>query len=81
MLRYRSSDHVVVTGTTCRCGRTAPKIRCVGRTDDMLIYKGMNVFPTAIRDIALSAAGEAVQPYVRVWKERANQVRLARAAG
>lgn len=76
MLRYRSSDHVVVTGVECRCGRTSPKIRCIGRTDDMLIYKGMNVFPTAIRDVALSAVGDAVQPYVRIWKERADQVRF-----
>lgn len=76
MLRYRSSDHAVVTGTGCPCGRTSPKIRCVGRTDDMLIYKGMNVFPAAIRDVALAAAGDAVEPYLRVWKERADQVRF-----
>lgn len=76
MLRYRSADHVVVTGVGCSCGRTSPKIRCIGRTDDMLIYKGMNVFPTAIRDVALSAVGASVQPYVRIWKERADQVRF-----
>ena len=76
VLRYRSSDHVVVTGTGCPCGRTSPKIRCIGRTDDMLIYKGMNVFPAAIRDVALSAAGNAVEPYLRVWKERPEQVRF-----
>jgi phenylacetate-CoA ligase/benzoylacetate-CoA ligase len=79
MLRYRSADHVVVTGVDCSCGRTSPKIRCIGRTDDMLIYKGMNVFPTAIRDVALSAVGDAVQPYVRIWKERSNQVRFDEA--
>ncbi|MGH9010453.1 MAG: phenylacetate--CoA ligase family protein, partial [Acidimicrobiia bacterium] len=76
MLRYRSSDHVVVTGVGCSCGRTSPRIRCVGRTDDMLIYKGMNVFPAAIRDVALTGAGDAVEPYVRVWKDRAEQVRF-----
>jgi phenylacetate-coenzyme A ligase PaaK-like adenylate-forming protein len=76
MLRYRSSDHVVVTGVDCRCGRTSPRIRCIGRTDDMLIYKGMNVFPTAIRDVALSAVGDAVEPYVRIWKDRPDQVRF-----
>jgi phenylacetate-CoA ligase/benzoylacetate-CoA ligase len=79
MLRYRSSDHVVVTGVDCRCGRTAPRIRCIGRTDDMLIYKGMNVFPTAIRDVALSAVGDAVEPYVRIWKDRPDQVRFDEA--
>jgi phenylacetate-CoA ligase/benzoylacetate-CoA ligase len=76
MLRYRSSDHVVVTAVDCRCGRTSPRIRCVGRTDDMLIYKGMNVFPTAIRDVALSAVGDAVEPYLRIWKDRSDQVRF-----
>ncbi len=76
MLRYRSSDHVVVTGLDCPCGRTSPKMRCVGRTDDMLIYKGMNVFPAAIRDVALTAAGVAVEPYLRVWKDRPDQVRF-----
>lgn len=76
MLRYRSSDHIVVTGVGCRCGRTSPKIRCIGRTDDMLIYKGMNVFPTAIRDVALSAVGDSVEPYVRIWKDRPDQVRF-----
>jgi phenylacetate-CoA ligase/benzoylacetate-CoA ligase len=75
-VRYRSSDHVVVTGVGCRCGRTSPRMRCIGRTDDMLIYKGMNVFPTAIRDVALSAVGDAVEPYVRIWKDRADQVRF-----
>ncbi len=44
-------DHALVTGVDCACGRTSPRIRCIGRTDDMLIYKGMNVFPTALRDL------------------------------
>lgn len=51
LLRFRTGDHVEVTGTDCRCGRTGYKIRCVGRTDDMLIVKGVNVFPSAIQDI------------------------------
>ena len=35
----------------CACGRTAPRVRCIGRTDDMLIVRGVNVFPTALREI------------------------------
>ena len=35
----------------CKCGRTAPRIRCIGRTDDMLIVRGVNVFPSAIREV------------------------------
>ena len=37
LLRFRTRDHVVVRTGPCRCGRTGPRIRCVGRTDDMLI--------------------------------------------
>ncbi len=51
MLRFRTRDHVEVWTSTCRCGRTAPRVRCIGRTDDMLIVRGVNVFPTAIREI------------------------------
>jgi phenylacetate-CoA ligase len=51
LTRFRSGDHVEVLGTSCGCGRTGPKIRCVGRTDDMLIVRGVNVFPSAIQSI------------------------------
>jgi phenylacetate-CoA ligase len=51
LLRFRSRDHAEVWTEPCRCGRTAPRVRCIGRTDDMLIVRGVNVFPSAIRDI------------------------------
>ena len=51
LVRFRTRDHAVVTGLRCTCGRTAPMIRVVGRTDDMLIVKGINVFPSAVRDV------------------------------
>jgi phenylacetate-CoA ligase len=51
VVRFRTRDHAVVTGTTCACGRTAPMIRVFGRTDDMLIVKGINVFPSAVQDV------------------------------
>ena len=35
----------------CTCGRTGPRIRCIGRTDDMLIVRGVNVFPSAVREV------------------------------
>lgn len=53
MLRYRSADHMIVTAMSCRCGRTSPRVRCIGRTDDMLIYRAMNVFPSAIREVVM----------------------------
>ena len=51
LLRFRSRDHVEVRTSPCACGRTAPRVRCIGRTDDMLIVRGVNVFPSAIREV------------------------------
>lgn len=77
LVRYRSRDHALVTGFgTCACGRTSPRIRCIGRTDDMLIYKGMNVFPTSIRDLISRHFAGQIEPMLRIWKERKEQVRF-----
>ena len=51
LLRFRSRDHVVVNMQSNPTGRTGPRIRCIGRTDDMLIVRGVNLYPTAIRGI------------------------------
>jgi phenylacetate-CoA ligase len=51
VLRFRTRDHVVVRSEPCPCGRTAPRVRCIGRTDDMLIVRGVNVFPSAVREV------------------------------
>jgi phenylacetate-CoA ligase len=51
LLRFRTRDHVEVKTSECPCGRTGPRIRCIGRTDDMLIVRGVNVFPSAIREV------------------------------
>jgi phenylacetate-CoA ligase len=51
LLRFRTRDHVEVRAGSCPCGRTSPRIRCVGRTDDMLIVRGVNVFPSAVREV------------------------------
>jgi phenylacetate-CoA ligase len=58
LLRFRTRDHVEVRATPCPCGRTSPRIRCVGRTDDMLIVRGVNVFPAAIREVVGGFAPE-----------------------
>ncbi|HBO79017.1 MAG TPA: phenylacetate--CoA ligase, partial [Cupriavidus sp.] len=65
VLRFRSGDHVVVTAIGGPGGRTAPAIRCFGRTDDMLIVRGVNVFPSAIQDV-VSAMAPVVPGVVRV---------------
>jgi phenylacetate-CoA ligase len=50
-LRFRTRDHVHVRTGPCPCGRVSPRIRCLGRTDDMLIVRGVNVFPSAVREV------------------------------
>jgi phenylacetate-CoA ligase len=54
LVRFRTRDRVVVETSPCRCGRTGPRLRCVGRTDDMLIVAGVNVWPSAIKDVVTS---------------------------
>jgi phenylacetate-CoA ligase len=51
VLRFRTRDHVRVRTSPCNCGRTGPRVRCIGRTDDMLIVRGVNVFPSALREV------------------------------
>jgi phenylacetate-CoA ligase len=51
LLRFRTRDHVEFHTGPCPCGRTSPRVRCLGRTDDMLIVRGVNVFPSALRDV------------------------------
>lgn len=75
VVRFRSRDQLSVTGVACPCGRTTPTVRCIGRTDDMLIYKAMNVYPSAIRDVALQVGGSAVGS-LRIRKDSADQVRF-----
>jgi phenylacetate-CoA ligase len=65
LLRFRTRDHVVVRTSPCPCGRTAPRIRCIGRTDDMLIVRGVNVFPSAVREV-VGEFGPAVSGHVRI---------------
>ncbi|MDX6546520.1 MAG: phenylacetate-CoA ligase [Gaiellales bacterium] len=51
LLRFRTRDHVHVRMADCGCGRTGPRVRCIGRTDDMLIVRGVNLFPSAVREV------------------------------
>lgn len=54
LVRFRTRDHVEVTQTSCECGRTGFGIRVFGRTDDMIIVQGVNVYPAAVRDTIAS---------------------------
>jgi phenylacetate-CoA ligase len=72
LLRFRTRDHVQVRLGECACGRTGPRIRCVGRTDELLIVRGVNVFPSAVREV-VGAFAPVVSGHVLV-KPRAEGV-------
>ena len=76
VIRYASHDYIRVEGVECRCGRTSPRIRCVGRVDDMLIYKAMNVFPAAIRDVVMTHFGSESTGYIQIVKDSPGQVKF-----
>jgi phenylacetate-CoA ligase len=62
MVRYRTGDVTQFLPGDCRCGRTHPRIaRFSGRVDDMLVIRGVNVFPSAIEAALLEHPGVAGQ--------------------
>ncbi|MEW6697824.1 MAG: phenylacetate--CoA ligase family protein [Bacillota bacterium] len=70
IIRYRTRDITVKTSEPCACGRTHARIRKVsGRTDDMLIVSGVNVFPSQIEDVLLKIAGVAPHYQIIVTKK------------
>ncbi len=49
LLRFRTGDLIRLTATDrCRCGRAAPRFRVIGRTDEMVIIRGVNAFPSVV---------------------------------
>lgn len=54
LIRFRSHDHVRVRVEPCRCGRTGFRFTVLGRSDDMFIVKGINVYPLAVQDVVSS---------------------------
>lgn len=66
LLRYRTRDLTSITHEPCECGRTLPRIsRFKGRSDDMLIIRGVNVFPSQIES-ALLEMGETTPHYMMI---------------
>ena len=71
MLRYRTHDICVLHNEPCACGRTTVRMgRITGRTDDMLIIRGVNVFPSQIESVLVSVKG--VAPFYMLIVDRAN---------
>ena len=71
MIRYRTRDLTRLIPEPCPCGRTFTRMqRIMGRTDDMLIIKGVNVFPIQIEKVLIEIEGTA--PHYQIIIERKN---------
>ena len=78
MLRYRTRDITRLTSAPCDCGRTHARIlRITGRNDDMLIVRGVNVYPSQIEAVLLGRP--CIAPHYQLVLERSgslDQVRI-----
>lgn len=73
LVRYRTRDLTRLDYTPCRCGRTHVRIgRIFGRSDDMLIIRGVNVFPSQIESILLESEG--LTPHYQIVLDRENNL-------
>ena len=71
MMRYRTHDICTLTDEKCACGRTLARMgRITGRTDDMLVIRGVNVFPSQIESVLVGAEG--VAPHYMLIVDRVN---------
>jgi phenylacetate-CoA ligase len=69
LIRYRTRDLTSITHETCKCGRTLPRMaKVTGRTDDMLIIRGVNVFPSQIESVLLEFS--EVVPHYMIYVDR-----------
>jgi phenylacetate-CoA ligase len=73
VLRYRTRDITYLDRAPCACGRTTVRMhRVLGRTDDMLIIRGVNVFPSQIEEVILKVEG--TEPHYQLIVERRDQL-------
>ena len=73
LLRYRTRDICVLDRTPCSCGRTHVRMaKPMGRSDDMLIIRGVNVFPSQIEEVLLKVSGENITPNYQIIVGREN---------
>jgi len=69
LIRYRTSDMSMLMTEPCRCGRTYVRMaRVSGRSDDMLIIRGVNVFPSQIENVLVSIEG--LEPHYQLIVNR-----------
>jgi phenylacetate-CoA ligase len=69
LIRYKTRDIVSIDYEKCACGRTSPRISKIrGRTDDMIIVRGINVFPSQIEHVLLQIEG--TKPHYQLIVDR-----------
>ncbi len=73
LIRYRTRDITRIIKEPCKCGRTHRRIeRIKGRTDDMLIIRGVNIFPSQIESLLMETEG--VEPHYQIIVDRVNNL-------
>ena len=73
LIRYRTRDICSLNYEKCKCGRTHVRMnKPGGRTDDMLIIRGVNVFPSQIEEVLLKVSGDKVTPNYQIVLDRVN---------
>jgi phenylacetate-CoA ligase len=73
IIRYRTRDICSLNFEPCKCGRTHVRMRKPsGRSDDMLIVRGVNVFPSQIEEVLLSLDGNNITPNYLIRIDRVN---------
>jgi phenylacetate-CoA ligase len=74
LIRYRTRDIVSIKYEKCKCGRTSPRISKIsGRTDDMIIVRGINVFPSQVEHVLLGIEG-TLPHYQLIVDRKANEL-------
>lgn len=69
LIRYRTRDITAIIPGECECGRTSVRVRrLMGRTDDMLIIRGVNVFPSQIEEVLVRVEG--TEPHYQIVVDR-----------
>jgi phenylacetate-CoA ligase len=75
VIRYRTRDICTLIPEVCKCGRTHIRMgKPNGRTDDMLIIRGVNVFPSQIEEVLLKVSGDQITPNYQIVVDRVNNV-------
>lgn len=73
LIRYRTRDICVLSRKKCSCGRTLIKMaKPMGRSDDMLIIRGVNVFPSQIEEVLIEVGGGNITPNYLIKIDRVN---------